>query len=320
MKLIFAGTPEFAAVILSGLLASQARIDAVYTQPDRAAGRGRKLRASAVKVLAEQHGVAVAQPRSLRDPQAHLDLRGHAPDLIIVAAYGLLLPPAVLAIPRLGCINVHASLLPRWRGAAPIQRAIEAGDDETGVCIMRMEKGLDTGPVIARRSCAIGERDTAGIVHDKLAAMGRDLLLQTLAPLASGSLTETIQDNSIATYAKRFNNIDARLDWRRDASDLDRQIRAFNPTPGAWTECTGAGRSTPTRLRVLLAHPLPLADARAPTRAAAGEVLSARDGELIIACGVGALALEQVQAAGKRAVSAREFVNARSLSRGDRLQ
>ena len=316
MKLIFAGTPEFAAVILAGLLASQHRLEAVYTQPDRAAGRGRKLRASAVKELAEQHGVEVLQPCSLRDPAVQENLASYRPDLAIVAAYGLILPPSVLKIPALGCINVHASLLPRWRGAAPIQRAIESGDKQTGVCIMRMEQGLDTGPVLARRSYNIKARDTAGTVHDELAKMGRDLLLETLQPLASASLTETVQDGAIATYATRFDNCDARLDWHHDALALDRQIRAFNPRPGAWTQWTSIGQSTPARLRVLLARPLDMDRGMASP----GEVLSVQDGELIVACGTGALALDQLQAAGKRAVSAREFLHARRLRRGDRLQ
>ena len=315
MKLIFAGTPEFAAVILSGLLVSPHHIVAAYTQPDRAAGRGRKMRASAVKVMAEQHGVPVLQPHSLRDAHVLRALKDHHADLMIVAAYGLILPPAVLATPPLGCINVHASLLPRWRGAAPIQRAIESGDEETGVCIMRMEKGLDTGPVLARRNCPIGNRDTAGTVHDKLATIGRDLLLQTLEPLAAGTLTATSQDDPIATYAKRFDKAEARLDWRRDAVALDRQIRAFNPVPGAWTEWAGSGQSAPTRLRVLLARPLDLAQ----TASTPGEVLCAQGDQLIVACGDGALALEQVQAAGKRAVAVHEFLNARPLNRGDRL-
>ena len=316
MKLIFAGTPEFAAIILSGLLRSQHQVAAVYTQPDRAAGRGRKLRASAVKELAEQHGVDVLQPLSLRDAAVQEELASYRADLAIVAAYGLILPPAVLESPRLGCINVHASLLPRWRGAAPIQRAIESGDEYTGVCIMRMEKGLDTGPVLKRRSCRIEARDTAGSVHDKLAVMGRDLLLETLAPQSLATLTETIQDDAIAIYAARFNKTDAQLAWDRDACALDRQIRAFNPRPGAWTMRISDSQRTPIRLRILLARPLDLDRASANP----GEVLSVQDGELIVACGTGALALEQLQAAGKRAMSAREFVQARGLLRGDRLQ
>lgn len=318
MKLVFAGTPEFAAISLAGLIASPHQVEAVYTQPDRAAGRGRKLRASAVKLVAQQHGIAIAQPENLHDEQVQRNLSALHADLMIVAAYGLLLPPAVLAIPRLGCINIHASLLPRWRGAAPIQRAIEAGDDETGVCIMRMEKGLDTGPVLARRSCAIDARDTAATVHDKLAAIGRDLLLDTLEPLASGTIIETAQDDSKATYAKRFDKMSAQIDWQRDAVELDRQIRAFNPAPGAWTQYGGATQCAPTRLRILLAQPRPRPQAE--TQARAGEVISAEDGELVIACGNGALALEQVQAPGKRPVTAREFLNSQALKRGEQLR
>jgi methionyl-tRNA formyltransferase len=316
MKLIFAGTPEFAAVILSGLLACQHRTCAVYTQPDRAAGRGRSLRASAVKEIAEQHGLELHQPHNLREPAVQKRLSSYRPDLLIVAAYGLILPPKVLEIPRLGCINVHASLLPRWRGAAPIQRAIEAGDAQTGVCIMRMEKDLDTGPMLARRSCAIGARDTASTVHDKLALMGRDLLLETLLLLDSTTLAETIQDDAIATYATRFNNTDAHLDWSHDAIALDRQIRAFNPWPGAWTQWTSAGHKAPTRLRILLARPQTLDGIEAEP----GEVISAQNGELLVACGRGALALDELQAAGKRVVTSAQFLHARLLRRGDRLQ
>ncbi|MFT5449448.1 MAG: methionyl-tRNA formyltransferase [Gammaproteobacteria bacterium] len=315
MKLIFAGTPEFAAILLAGLIDSTHQVIAVYTQPDRASGRGRKVRAGAVKTLAEQHSITVLQPPSLRDLDVQQELADHRADLMVVVAYGLLLPPSVLEIPPLGCINVHASLLPRWRGAAPIQRAIEAGDGETGVCIMRMEKGLDTGPVIARNACSIGARDTAADLHDKLAELGSDLLLKVLEPLSRGTLSETAQDDADATYAKRFTSTDAQIDWRRDAIDLDRQIRAFNPSPGAWTHWTQAGQ-TPTRLRVLRARPLD----EPQMTGQAGEVLRAHDGELVVACGSNALALEQVQAAGRRAVTAIEFLNGGAIHPGERLQ
>jgi methionyl-tRNA formyltransferase len=316
MKLIFAGTPEFAAILLAGLIDSTHQIIAVYTQPDRASGRGRKVRPGAVKALAEQHGISVLQPQSLRAIDVQQELADHRADLMIVVAYGLLLPPSVLEIPPLGCINVHASLLPRWRGAAPIQRAIEAGDSETGVCIMRMEEGLDTGPVIARKACPIGARDTAADLHDKLAELGRDLLLKVIESLALGTSIETAQDDDNATYARRFTSADAQIDWRRGAIDLDRQIRAFHPSPGAWTHWAQAGQPTPTRLRILRARAL-----HDPQMAGQpGEVLRAHDGELVVACGSDALALEQVQAAGRRAVTAAEFLNAGAIHPGECLQ
>jgi methionyl-tRNA formyltransferase len=316
MKLIFAGTPEFAAILLAGLIDAQHEIVAVYTQPDRASGRGRKIRPGAVKALAGQHGIKVLQPLSLRDVDVQRELAAHDADLMVVVAYGLLLPRAVLEIPPLGCINVHASLLPRWRGAAPIQRAIEAGDSETGVCIMRMEEGLDTGPVLACESCAIGPSDTAADLHDKLAELGRDLLLKVLEPFARGTLSGTAQDDASATYAKRFTSADARIAWQRDAIDVDRQIRAFNPSPGAWTHWAQEGEPAPTRLRVLRARlrhePQMSGDP--------GEILRARDGELIVACGSGALELQQIQVAGRRAVTANEFLNAGAMQPGECLQ
>lgn len=316
MKLIFAGTPEFAAILLAGLIDSTHQVVAVYAQPDRASGRGRKVSPGAVKALAEQHGITVLQPPSLRDIDVQQELAAHRADLMIVVAYGLLLPPSVLEIPPLGCINVHASLLPRWRGAAPIQRAIEAGDSETGVCIMRMEEGLDTGPVIARKSCSIQARDTAADLHATLAALGRELLLEILEPLSRSALPEIAQNDADATYARQFTSADAQIDWRRDATDLDRLVRAFNPSPGAWTHWAQAGQSTPTRLRILRARPLD-----EPQMAGQpGEVLRAHDGELIIACGSSALALEQIQVAGRRAVTAAEFLNAGAIHPGERLQ
>ena len=316
MKLVFAGTPEFAAIILAGLLASPHQVAALYTQPDRAAGRGRKLRASPTKVLAESHHIPVMQPLNLRDAPAQQALSALQADAMIVAAYGLILPPAILAIPRLGCINIHASLLPRWRGAAPIQRAIEAGDEHSGVCIMQMEKGLDTGPVLAHESCDITAQDTAGSLHDRLAKMGSELLVTTLARLEQGAVQSVPQNDELTTYAHRFDKSDAHIHWSRDAATVERQIRAYNPAPGAWTEIN---REPTLRLRILRSEVFDEACSTGTTNKDFGRVIQAQDDQLLIACGRGTLALQQIQIAGKRAVSAREFNNAKTLNTGDQL-
>ncbi|WP_372866744.1 methionyl-tRNA formyltransferase, partial [Pseudomonas sp.] len=220
LRIVFAGTPEFAAEHLKALLDSPHQIIAVYSQPDRPAGRGQKLAASPVKQLALQHAVPVYQPQTLRDPAAQAELAALAPDLLVVVAYGLILPQVVLDIPRLGCINRHASLLPRWRGAAPIQRAIEAGDSESGVTVMQMEAGLDTGPMLLKVSTPIAADDTGGSLHDRLAALGPQAVLEAISGLASGTLVGDVQDDSLATYAHKLNKDEARLDWTRPALEL----------------------------------------------------------------------------------------------------
>ena len=248
MRIVFAGTPEFAAVVLRGLLESGHEVAAAYTQPDRPAGRGRRLRASHVKIVAEEQGVPVRQPATLRSPESQASLRTFAPDVIAVAAYGLLLPPEVLAIPRDGCINVHASLLPRWRGAAPIQRAILAGDDRTGVSIMEMDEGLDTGAVLARSEVPILETDSAGDLHDRLAALGARVLVHTLERLHGARAEARPQRTSDARYAPRIAREEARLDWTRSARELDRVVRAMNPFPGRLHHRPGgAGRPASTQ-------------------------------------------------------------------------
>lgn len=315
MTLIFAGTPPFAAEILRGLHAAGHRISCVYTQPDRPAGRGRKPRPSAVKELALELRLPVRQPASLRGEDEAQALAALAPQVMVVAAYGLLLPARVLDIPRSGCINVHASLLPRWRGAAPIQRAILAGDERTGVCIMRMEQGLDTGPVLAARACPIDCLDTAGTLHDKLAALGRDTLIEVLERLTQGAIQETAQDDSLSTYAHRIDKREARIDWTAPAAQIARQVRAFNPTPGAWTQLV---ERSGQRLKILLARP-EKRTVIAPTIEVPGEVIEASAGRLVIACGRDSLRLLQVQPQGRRAVSAGEFLNARGIARGERL-
>lgn len=311
MKIVFAGTPDFAAVTLRGLHAAGHDVIAVYTQPDRPAGRGRMPRPSAVKQLAIDLGLPVHQPAGLRDPDEWVALSALAPQVIVVASYGLILPAQVLAIPPLGSINVHASLLPRWRGAAPIQRAILAGDAETGVSIMRMAEGLDTGPVLALRRCPIAALDTAGTLHDRLAELGRDALLEVLGQLPRGAVTETVQDDAQATYAHRIDKREARIDWREDALHIARQVRAFSPVPGAWTQFAGAGAQ---RLKILLARP-----GTGPADAAPGEVIEASGARLCVACGHDTVQLLQVQPQGRRVVSAAEFLNARGIARGERL-
>ncbi len=298
LKIIFAGTPDFAARHLQALLHSNHQIVAVYTQPDRPAGRGKKLQASAVKELAQTAGVEVQQPVSLKTAEAQATLAAYEADVMIVVAYGLLLPAAVLALPRFGCINVHASLLPRWRGAAPIQRAIEAGDAETGITLMQMDVGLDTGDMLSVHRCPILPRDTAADLHDRLADLGPPALLQLLEQLQEGTLVATQQDDALATYAHKLSKEEARIDWSQPAEVIDRRIRAFNPFPVAFT--TLAGES----LRLYAAEPIQQAHSAAP-----GTLLHA-DKALVVACGEhSALSLLQVQLPGKKAVKVKDLLN-----------
>ncbi len=309
MNIVFAGTPDFAVPTLDRLIDAGRRPVAVYTQPDRPAGRGRRPRPSPVKQRAEQAGIPVLQPASLRTPDAQAELAALAPDLLVVVAYGLILPQAVLDIPRLGCVNVHASLLPRWRGAAPIQRALLAGDATTGVTIMQMEAGLDTGPMLARREIPIGAQDTAGDLHDRLAVLGAELLVEVLPDIAAGRLTPVPQDDAAATYADKLSKDEAPLDWQRPAAALARQVRAFNPWPVAETRL--AGRI----LRIWQAAALP-----GPTAAAPGEIVAAgRDG-IDVATAEGVLRLIRLQAPGGRPLPAADFLNGHPLRPGDRLE
>ena len=298
LRIVFAGTPEFAAEHLKALLASPHQLLAVYTQPDRPAGRGQKLMPSPVKQLALQHEIAVYQPQTLRDPAAQAELAALKPDLLVVVAYGLILPQVVLDIPRLGCINSHASLLPRWRGAAPIQRAVQAGDSESGVTVMRMEAGLDTGPMLLKVSTPISAADTGGSLHDRLAELGPPAVLQAIAGLEAGTLAGEVQDDALATYAHKLNKDEARLDWSRPADELERLIRAFNPWPICHSTLAGEA------LKVLAAN-------LAEGQGAPGEILSASKEGLVVACGEQALSLTRLQLPGGKALNFSDLFNSR---------
>lgn len=318
MRLIFAGTPDFAATVLAALLAPPHTVAAVYTQPDRPSGRGLGRTQSAVKRLAAKHGIPVEQPASLRGPDPQRVLAAYHGDAMIVAAYGLLLPETVLATPRLGCINVHASLLPRWRGAAPIQHAILAGDPETGVSIMQMDAGLDTGPVLCRAACPIREDDTGGSLHDTLAELGAVTLVEALAALADGRAHADPQDEAMATYAGRIAKTDGLIDWSRPAHILARQVRAFNPWPVAYTWVPAAsqrGDDAGQRLRIWSAGVVECDHGATP-----GTVLASGASGIEVAAGRDALRILTLQTPGKRAMSSGDYLNAHALTAGTVLE
>lgn len=308
LRVVFAGTPEFSVPCLEACRASGAEVVAVYTQPDRPAGRGRKLTPSPVKQAALAAGIPVEQPESLKSQAVRDALAAYRPDLMVVVAYGLILPRKVLALPRLGCWNVHASLLPRWRGAAPIQRAILAGDAESGVDLMQMEAGLDTGPVLLERRTPIDRADTGGTLHDRLSALGADVLADGLRRAVAGeTLAPTPQPEEGVTYAHKLDKAEAKLDFQRDALALERQVRAFDPWPVAEGEIAGEP------LRIWAAEAIARDHAAAP-----GSVLSAgRDG-IEIACGSGALRVTALQRAGGKRIGAADYLNARPELRGAR--
>lgn len=304
LRVLFAGTPDFAVPALRALIDAGHAPLAVFTQPDRPAGRGRKLQASPVKVCALEHGLTVRQPETLRDPAAWSELEDFRPDLMIVTAYGQILPQEVLDIPRLGCWNIHASLLPRWRGAAPIQRALLAGDHETGICIMHMEAGLDTGPVYLRRQLPIAGDDTGGSLHDQLAELGADALMTCIDQLLEGTLPKPEpQDDAQATYARKLDKAEAQIDWTRPAEELERLVRAFNPWPVAWCELEGE------RVRVWSAAMIGQGRALGPP----GRVLAADDAGIDICAVSGGLRLLEVQRPGGRRLPVAEFLRARPV-------
>jgi len=313
MRIAFAGTPEFSVPPLAALCraAPAHQVVGVLTQPDRPAGRGQRLAPGAVKQFALAAGLPLAQPASLRDDAGRAPLLAWQPDLLVVVAYGLILPPAALAIPRLGCLNIHASLLPRWRGAAPIHRAVLAGDAETGVAIMRMEAGLDTGPVLRIRRVAIGPRSTSGSLHAVLATLGAAELIDAIWQLEAGTAQFVPQPAAGITYASKIDKAEARIDWRDSAVAIDRRVRAFDPWPVA------EARLGDEPLKIHRARPLGDAEAgiaAPPARVAPGTVLGLQRGELRVACGEGCLAIERLQRAGRKPVTAREFANAVALA------
>jgi methionyl-tRNA formyltransferase len=299
LRLAFAGTSEFAVPALQALARARHAMVVAYTQPDRPAGRGRQLGESPVKTAARELGIRIEQPAHLKGPGAVDALGRHDLDVLVVAAYGLILPQSILDTPRLGCINIHGSLLPRWRGAAPIQRAILAGDATTGVSIMQMEAGLDSGPVYLRRAVEIGEHETAGELQARLAQLGGACIVDVLTDVEAGRARAEPQDASAVTYARKLEKAEGRIEWSKSAAELARAVRAFNPWPVAETRWRGQ------QLRIWRAHASSSTAAAAP-----GTVVEAGGDRLIVACGAGTLALEILQLPGKRAMTVREFLSA----------
>jgi methionyl-tRNA formyltransferase len=310
LRVAFAGTPEFALTAFKGVVGSRHPVVGVLTQPDRPKGRGRQLAASPVKIAALELGIPVSQPVTLKTEADRADLASWRPDVLVVVAYGLILPRAALELPRLGCVNIHASLLPRWRGAAPIQRAILAGDAESGVSIMRMDVGLDTGPVFLEQKVAISPQDTGGSLHDRLAALGASAVVEVLDELDQDRATSTPQREDGLTYASKIDKAEALIDWTHPAAAIERQVRAFNPWPIAETRLDGE------QLRIYAAEAIE-ADC-AGSAGAAGQIVDLRDEAIIVACGQGRLALKEVQRPGKRPVAARDLMNTLDLA-GHRL-
>ena len=307
MNVIFAGTPEFAAAALQAIAAAGFNISLVLTQPDRPKGRGMQLQPSAVKQAALSLGLNIAQPASLRNEEAAELLRAQNADIMVVAAYGLILPDNILKTPTHGCLNIHASLLPRWRGAAPIQRAIEAGDAETGVCIMQMDAGLDTGAIISEHRYPIKQLDTATKVHDELMELGAAAIVNDLKQLQQqGYLKATPQPEKNVTYAAKLSKEEARINWHNPAEIIERKIRSFNPVPGAWVEYNG--------------KPLKIWRAEVLTQSGTvGEILSSDAEGIVVACGNNALRILELQPAGSKTMDARSFIAGRTLNKGDTL-
>ncbi len=305
MRIIFAGTPGFAATALDALIEANHEIVLVLTQPDRPAGRGMKTLSSAVKQLAQQRDLALLQPLTLKAPELQERLRTCGADVMVVAAYGLILPQAVLSIPRMGCLNIHASLLPRWRGAAPIQRAILAGDHETGITIMQMDAGLDTGAMLLKHQLVIAPDDTAQSLHDKLSVLGAQSIVEVLMLLQRGKLTPVIQDEAQASYAAKITKTEAEIDWQQNAEQIDRVVRTFNPMPGAYTYFRGVA--------------LKIWQARAVAGGAGkpGEIIAVDRERITVSCGSGSLQIEMVQKPGGKKLSAADFLTGNHLQSGE---
>ncbi|WP_299731510.1 methionyl-tRNA formyltransferase [uncultured Endozoicomonas sp.] len=300
LRIVFAGTPEFASAHLQAILNTHHEVIGVYSQPDRPAGRGQKLMPSPVKKLALEHNIPVYQPKSLRNEEAQQELSSLNADLMVVVAYGLILPQVVLDTPKLGCINVHGSILPRWRGAAPIQRAVEAGDTESGVTIMQMDAGLDTGDMLLKAFCPIHAHDTSANLHDRLIEVGQPALVEALDKIAKGQLQPEKQDDALANYAHKMSKEEAKLNWQSASVTLDRQIRAFNPWPVATTVLDD------TNIRVWEAEPLSESSDQKP-----GTLIKAHKDGLDIACSEGTLRIKKLQLAGSRAMTVQELLNSK---------
>jgi methionyl-tRNA formyltransferase len=305
MKIIFAGTPIFAATALDALIKADHEIGLVLTQPDRPAGRGMKAVASAVKLLAQQHDLALLQPLTLKNSELQAQLQTLNADVMVVAAYGLILPEAVLNIPRLGCLNIHASLLPRWRGAAPIQRAILAGDQETGITIMQMDAGLDTGVILLKHSIVITQEDTAQSLHDKLSLLGAQSIVEALILLQQGKLVPIMQDEILVCYAAKIKKTEAEIDWQQTAGQIDRVVRAFNPSPGAYTYFKGIV------LKIWQAK-IVVGEVGKP-----GEIVATGREGIAVACGSGMLRIEMVQKPGGKKLSTADFLAGNNLQPGE---
>ena len=309
LRIIYAGTPDFSVPALQALIASQHEVVAVYTQPDRPAGRGRELQMSPVKQEAVKHDIPVYQPVTLRDEVAQQTMKALDADLMVVTAYGLLLPPDVLQIPKLGCINIHASLLPRWRGAAPIQRAILAGDTKTGITIMQMDEGLDTGEMLSVAECEISTDDTGSSLHDKLMALGATTLMTVLPAIATGTQDAVKQKDEDACYASKLDKAEARIDWSRSADEIQRAVRAYNAWPVAYCEYDKKNKTS--KLRLWQAEVV--ANAEPPAGATPGLVFAESPQGIEVATGDGVLRIRELQAEGKRKMSVADFLNANSF-------
>ena len=312
MKIIFAGTPSFAASALEALLAKKHEVIAVLTQPDRPAGRGMQMMPSPVKQVALQHGIPVLQPLTLKTAEVQQQLSTFQPDVMVVAAYGLILPPTVLQMPKLGCLNIHASLLPRWRGAAPIQRAILAGDAETGITIMQMDEGLDTGAMLLKKTCPIAVQDTAKSLHDKLAQLGAEAIVEALAKMELGNLDGVTQDATQATYAAKIVKSEASLNWTLNAIQIQRAVRAYNPVPGAYSTLNG------TTIKI---WQVSIAESSAAENGYCepGTILAVNKHNIQVACGQGALELEVLQRPNGKPLPAAQFIQGFMIKVNDRF-
>lgn len=313
LRVIFAGTPEFAASSLSTIINSHHTVCAVFTQPDRKAGRGRKLNKSPVKLLAEEHSIPVYQPGNLKSEEDQLKIQALKADIMVVAAYGLILPKTVLNMPALGCINIHASILPRWRGAAPIQRAILAGDTLSGITFMKMDEGLDTGDMLLKVECSINSEETGGSLHDKLASLGAEHIVSVLDQLNTGKINAEQQDESQSCYARKLNKEEALVNWCDRAEELEKMIRAFNPWPVAYTTIENNKAET-LNLRIWgaqLVKKIPASNSSAISNATPGTIIESNKNSIVVATGEDLLSITRLQLPGSKALNAEQLLNAK---------